>query len=155
MSCNPSIGGVGKGILVREIDALDGLMGRVTDKSGIMFKVLNQSRGPAVHGPRAQADRALYRQQMQTMINQIPGLSIKEGSVEDLELSTDGKNVQGLRLENGETIATKHVIITTGTFLGGVLHLGPHKRVLGGRVGEIGRAVQQECRDRSRMPSSA
>jgi tRNA uridine 5-carboxymethylaminomethyl modification enzyme len=136
MSCNPSIGGVGKGVLVKEVDALDGLMGRVADKSGLMFRVLNQSRGPAVHGPRAQADRDLYRAAMQQEINSQPNLTVREGGVEDLLVDYTSKSLKGVVLGSGALVRCDHVIITTGTFLRAVLHVGPTIKVVGGRYGE-------------------
>ncbi|HWY61930.1 MAG TPA: tRNA uridine-5-carboxymethylaminomethyl(34) synthesis enzyme MnmG [Rhizomicrobium sp.] len=122
MSCNPAIGGVGKGHLVREIDALDGLMGRVTDAAGIQFRLLNRRKGPAVRGPRAQADRALYRAAMQFMLRSISGLEIQEASAEDLILK-DG-NVVGAITASGEEIRCASVVLTTGTFLRGLVHIG-------------------------------
>jgi len=136
MSCNPSIGGVGKGTLVREIDAMDGLMGRVTDKSGIQFRVLNRSKGPAVYGPRAQADRDLYRKHMQAEIKAQDNLDTIAGGAEDLVVDYENKRVTGVVLGNGDIVNTQHVIVTTGTFLRGVLHIGPTIRELGGRFGE-------------------
>lgn len=124
MSCNPSIGGIGKGQLVREIDALDGLMGKTIDVAGIQFRILNRSRGPAVHGPRAQADRELYRKAMRHTLESTPGLDIAEASVEDLLLSPDGATVEGVLLGSGEQVRAPKVVITTGTFLGGLIHLG-------------------------------
>jgi tRNA uridine 5-carboxymethylaminomethyl modification enzyme len=142
-SCNPSIGGIGKGILVKEIDALDGLMGRVTDASGIFYRTLNRSRGPAVHGPRAQIDRELYLKHMQDAINSTPNLSVLEGSIEDLlidETVEAGKEpvktVSGVALSSGQRIATRHVVITTGTFLRAMLHFGLHIKEAGGRIGD-------------------
>jgi tRNA uridine 5-carboxymethylaminomethyl modification enzyme len=125
MSCNPAIGGVGKGHLVREIDALDGLMGRVADMAGIQFKLLNRRKGPAVRGPRAQADRALYRAAMQKTLREIPNLTIKVASAEDLILK--GQTVVGVRTANGEEIAAGAVVLTTGTFLNGLIHMGETK----------------------------
>jgi tRNA uridine 5-carboxymethylaminomethyl modification enzyme len=122
MSCNPAIGGVGKGHLVREIDALDGLMGRVADAAGIQFRLLNRRKGPAVRGPRAQADRALYRAAMQSMLRSISGLEIREASAEDLILK-DG-NVVGVITGEGEEIRCGAVVLTTGTFLRGLVHIG-------------------------------
>lgn len=136
MSCNPSIGGIGKGVLVREIDALDGLMGRVTDRSGLMFRVLNKSRGPAVHGPRAQADRDLYRTHMQEAIRAQPNLEVREGGVEDLMVDYENKGLKGVVLGDGSIVRCDHTIITTGTFLRAVLHVGPTIKVIGGRYGE-------------------
>ena len=123
MSCNPAIGGLGKGHLVREIDALDGLMGKVADAAGIQFRVLNRSKGPAVQGPRAQADRKLYRQAMQAAITATSNLSVIEAAVEDL-LVKDGK-VAGVVTADGETIKAGAVVLTTGTFLRG---LDPYRR---------------------------
>jgi len=125
MSCNPAIGGVGKGHLVREIDALDGLMGRVADAAGIQFRLLNRRKGPAVRGPRAQADRALYRAAMQSMLRSISNLEIREASAEDLILKD--KNVVGVRTGDGEEIACARVVLTTGTFLNGLIHIGETK----------------------------
>jgi tRNA uridine 5-carboxymethylaminomethyl modification enzyme len=133
MSCNPAIGGLGKGHLVREIDALDGLMGRVIDKSGIQFRMLNASKGPAVRGPRAQADRKLYREQMQQMLRDYPNLTIVEGGAEDL-IITDGQ-VAGVVTGDGRALTARAVVITTGTFLRGLIHRGEEK-IPAGRVGE-------------------
>jgi tRNA uridine 5-carboxymethylaminomethyl modification enzyme len=133
MSCNPSIGGLGKGHLVREIDALDGLMGRVADAGGIQFRMLNRRKGPAVRGPRAQADRKLYASAMQQALRQTPNLTIVEGEADDLALA--GGHVAGVRLVDGRTLATGAVVLTTGTFLRGLIHIG-ERQVPAGRVGE-------------------
>jgi len=133
MSCNPAIGGLGKGQLVREIDALDGLMGRAIDKAGIQFRMLNRSRGPAVHGPRAQADRKLYRQAIQAFLAEQENLTILEGAVADIEINQG--RVSGILTENREMIKSDAVVLTTGTFLGGLIHLGS-ERTPAGRVGE-------------------
>src|SRR5215831_5533222 len=103
MSCNPSVGGIGKGHLVREVDALDGLMGRAADAAGIHFKLLNRSKGPAVRGPRAQADRALYRQAMQRLLADTPGLTVAAGSAEDLQIDADGR-LAGILCADGSLI---------------------------------------------------
>jgi len=179
MSCNPSIGGVGKGTLVKEIDALDGLMARIADKSGLQYKILNRSRGPAVHGPRSQADRKLYAQAMQQALLEIPNLTIIEACVEDLlvndihlaetrakvpsrfVLYADGDinkdidaewiaelnerdtssrpkpTIAGVVTACGAIIPCAHVVLTTGTFLRAVLHIGPFAKVLGGRYGDV------------------
>jgi tRNA uridine 5-carboxymethylaminomethyl modification enzyme len=122
LSCNPAIGGLGKGHLVREVDALDGLMGRVADQAGIQFRLLNRSKGPAVQGPRAQVDRQLYRRAMQAAIAETANLTVIEGGVEDLEV-TDGR-VSGVITGDGRRIKTAAVVLTTGTFLNGLIHRG-------------------------------
>ncbi len=134
MSCNPAIGGLGKGHLVREIDALDGVMGRVADQAGIQFRLLNRSKGPAVRGPRTQADRKLYRQAMQCTLNNQPNLTIRAIAVEDLLLDDKGA-VSGIVSAEGERIKAPTVVITTGTFLNGLIHIGEEK-IPAGRVGE-------------------
>ena len=133
MSCNPAIGGLGKGHLVREIDALDGLMARVADQSGIQFRMLNRSKGPAVWGPRAQIDRALYRSAMQAEILNHQNLTVIEDGIEDVV--TQGGAVAGVIGESGETYGARAVVITTGTFLKGIIHRGDD-RIPAGRVGE-------------------
>ncbi|KAJ2771723.1 Mitochondrial Translation Optimization, partial [Coemansia nantahalensis] len=133
MSCNPSFGGIGKGVLVREVDAMDGLCGRMADLGGVQFRILNRSKGPAVHGPRAQVDRVTYKRSMLQELQAYPGLAIKEGSVADIVLERTpgvdgaqlarqesagaqaGAAVAGIRLESGETIRARRVVITTGT----------------------------------------
>ena len=134
MSCNPAIGGVGKGTLVREIDALDGIMGRVADRAGIQFRVLNASKGPAVRGPRAQMDRGLYRAEMLEVLRSQQNLSIRAAAVEDVWISPKGV-VAGIVLETGEKIAASQVIVTTGTFLRGLMHIGG-RTISAGRLGE-------------------
>ena len=133
MSCNPAIGGLGKGHLVREVDALDGLMGRVADAAGIQFRLLNRRKGPAVRGPRAQADRKLYRQAMQAAILNHRNLEVMEGGVSDLMVE-DGR-VRGIVTEDGRQFRTSRVVLTTGTFLRGMIHIGT-ERIPAGRVGE-------------------
>lgn len=133
MSCNPAIGGLGKGHLVREVDALDGLMGRVADAAGIQFRLLNRRKGPAVQGPRAQADRKLYRQTMQAALDATPGLTVVEASVDDL-LIQDGQ-VAGVLTGAGEAVHAGAVVLTTGTFLNGLIHVG-ESRIPAGRVGD-------------------
>ncbi|WP_240810599.1 tRNA uridine-5-carboxymethylaminomethyl(34) synthesis enzyme MnmG [Formicincola oecophyllae] len=143
MSCNPAIGGIGKGHLVREVDAFDGLMGRAADQAGIHFKLLNRSKGPAVHGPRAQMDRQLYKQAIQAMLKSQPGLDLLEGSVEGLLVDREaGKHpkVRGVTVRPGKgaedllPFRAEQVVITTGTFLRGTLHTG-HESWQGGRLG--------------------
>ena len=133
MSCNPAIGGLGKGQLVREIDALDGLMGKAIDRAGIQFRMLNKSRGPAVQGPRAQADRKLYRNAIQELLAAQDNLEIIEGAVGDL--SIENSQITGLITEDGRHISAPSVVLTTGTFLGGLIHLGK-ERTPAGRFGE-------------------
>ncbi|KAJ2755608.1 Mitochondrial Translation Optimization [Coemansia sp. BCRC 34490] len=156
MSCNPSFGGIGKGILVREVDAMDGLCGRMADLGGVQFRILNRSKGPAVHGPRAQVDRVIYKRNMIETLESYPGLVLKSGSVADILLergedvdglaarrlaSQDSESAQlsatvvGVRLESGEIIRSRKVVITTGTFLGGEIHIGL-KAFPAGRKGE-------------------
>jgi len=133
MSCNPAIGGLGKGHLVREIDALDGVMGRVADKAGIQFRLLNRRKGPAVQGPRAQSDRAIYRSEMLRETEQQPNLSIIEGEVVDFIM--DGSTIKGVMLADGNELSSEAVILTTGTFLRGVIHIGDVSKP-GGRMGD-------------------
>jgi tRNA uridine 5-carboxymethylaminomethyl modification enzyme len=133
MSCNPAIGGLGKGHLVREIDALDGLMGRVADQGGIQFRVLNRRKGPAVRGPRAQADRKLYAAAMQGAIRAIPNLEVIEAEADDL-IVANGR-VVGVRFADGREIGAGAVVLTTGTFLRGLIHIG-EMQIPAGRVGE-------------------
>ena len=133
MSCNPAIGGLGKGHLVREIDALDGIMARAIDRAGIQFRMLNKSRGSAVHGPRAQADRALYRRAIQDILAGYQNLTITEAAVGDLRI--EAGRVSGLITETGDHYLAQAVVLTTGTFLGGVIHLGD-ERTAAGRIGE-------------------
>jgi len=133
MSCNPAIGGLGKGHLVREIDALDGLMGRVSDKAGIQFRMLNKRKGPAVRGPRAQCDRKLYRQAMQAEIGKIDNLWVLEAGVDDIKIND--RRVDGVVLEDGSVVACGAVVLTTGTFLNGLIHIGDEK-IPAGRHGE-------------------
>ncbi|OYW85637.1 MAG: tRNA uridine-5-carboxymethylaminomethyl(34) synthesis enzyme MnmG, partial [Hyphomonas sp. 32-62-5] len=133
MSCNPAIGGLGKGHLVREIDALDGVMGRMADKAGIQFRMLNRSKGPAVWGPRSQIDRKLYREAMQAELADYPNLTLIEDGAEDL-IVEDGK-VCGVVGLTGKRYSAARVVITTGTFLKGVIHIGA-KRIPAGRIGE-------------------
>src|SRR6516164_8465519 len=144
MSCNPSIGGLGKGHLVREIDALDGLMGRVADAAGIQFRVLNRSKGPAVRGPRAQADRRLYRAAMQSAIAATENLTVIEGEAADFIFHQN--QVTGIVTGDGQEIKCRALVLTTGTFLRGLIHIGP-AQTPAGRVNEkpadaLGRALE-------------
>ncbi len=134
MSCNPSIGGIGKGHLVREIDALDGIMGRAADRAGIHFKLLNRSKGPAVRGPRAQIDRRLYRAAVLELLSELPALTIREGAAANLSLDASG-HLAGIVTESGETLTCQAAVLTAGTFLKGVIHVG-HVQTPAGRVGE-------------------
>ncbi|MFN3226783.1 MAG: tRNA uridine-5-carboxymethylaminomethyl(34) synthesis enzyme MnmG [Hyphomicrobiales bacterium] len=145
MSCNPAIGGLGKGHLVREVDALDGLMGRAADAAGIQFRLLNRRKGPAVQGPRAQADRKLYRAAIQDMLAAVDTLTVIEGEVADLQVSPTGR-VTGVVLADDRVISAGATVLTTGTFLGGLIHLG-EKSWPAGRHGE---APAQKLADRLR-----
>ena len=133
MSCNPAIGGIAKGHLVREIDALGGIMGRVADRTGIQFRLLNRSRGPAVQSPRAQADRALYRTEMRKVLEETPNLDLRQGMVVDLLI--DKGKIQGVEMQDGRRIAAKAVIVAAGTFLNGLVHTG-RRTYSAGRAGE-------------------
>lgn len=140
-SCNPSFGGIGKGTMLREIDALDGVVGRVVDKAGVQFRVLNKTKGPAVWGPRAQIDRKLYQKHMRREMTQYKNLEIIEGSVEDIIVDKKGQQetgkhgkITGVRLEEGSLIPTNNVVITTGTFLQAEIHIG---KTNGGAIGDV------------------
>jgi tRNA uridine 5-carboxymethylaminomethyl modification enzyme len=133
MSCNPAIGGIAKGHLVREVDALGGIMGRVIDRTGIQFRLLNRSRGPAVQSPRAQADRMLYRQEMRRVLEATSNLSLRQGKVVDLVVRQG--RIEGIELEDGRRFSAKAVVVATGTFLNGLIHTG-RRTYSGGRTGE-------------------
>ena len=133
MSCNPAIGGLGKGHLVREVDALDGLMGRAADQAGIQFRLLNRSKGPAVRGPRSQIDRKLYRRIMQSLISEQERLDVIEGEV--VEFLLKNAEISGIRLDDGTEIGAGAVVLTTGTFLSGLIHIGS-ETMPAGRMGE-------------------
>ena len=147
MSCNPAVGGLAKGQLVREVDALDGLMGRAIDRAGIHFRMLNRSKGPAVRGPRAQADRALYRRAMGALLRAQPGLALVEGTVEDLVLGP-AATAAGVVLGDGRTLRSGAVVLTTGTFLRGVVHVG-EARTPAGRVGDAAAVALARTLDRA------
>ena len=149
MSCNPAIGGLGKGHLVREIDALDGLMGRVADAAGIQFRVLNRRKGPAVRGPRAQMDRKLYKIAMQAALKEQDYLSIVEGEADEIMFS--GEHVTGLRLSSGEVISAPTVVLTTGTFLRGIIHRG-EESFPAGRIDEAPVVGLAKCLDTLDLP---
>jgi len=154
MSCNPAIGGLGKGHLVREIDALDGIMARAADRAGIQFRMLNRSKGPAVQGPRAQADRALYRRAVQALLEEQPGLEIRAGAVEDLVFDRSGR-AAGIAVAGGERIGAQSVVLTTGTFLRGMIHIG-RKSAPAGRVGDapavgLAKALERLCLPMGRL----
>src|SRR5258708_24718590 len=133
MSCNPAIGGIGKGRLVREIDALGGIMGRVIDRTGIQFRLLNRSRGPAVRAPRAQADRALYRVEMRRTLEGTPNLSLRQGLL--ISLLFENGHVLGVELQDARRMGAGAVVVATGTFLNGRMHTGL-QTYSGGRAGE-------------------
>ncbi|XXQ34559.1 tRNA uridine 5-carboxymethylaminomethyl modification enzyme C-terminal subdomain domain-containing protein [Plasmodiophora brassicae] len=146
MSCNPAIGGIGKGVLAREVDALDGIMGKAIDEAGIQFRILNQSKGEAVRGPRAQADRKLYKQAIFRMLSEIPLLQMVEGGADDI-LVEDGR-ITGVQLSNGDVVACACVVVTTGTFLRGVLYMGAQEMKPGGRIGDAPATKLAETLDR-------
>ena len=150
MSCNPAIGGIGKGHLVREIDALDGLMGRAADRAGIHFKLLNRSKGPAVRGPRAQADRARYRRAIQDLLADQAGLQALEATVDDFLLASDG-SLAGVACADGRRIACGAVVLTTGTFLRGMIHIG-RESTPAGRVGEAPAVALAQTLSRLELP---
>jgi len=149
MSCNPAIGGVGKGHLVREVDALDGIMGLAADAAGIHFKLLNRSKGPAVRGPRAQADRQLYRKAVQALLTKTPGLTVLGEAIEDLVIEDD--RLQGVITGSGRRICCGALVITSGTFLRGVIHIG-EQRIPAGRVGEAPALGLARALERLGMP---
>jgi len=150
MSCNPAIGGLGKGHLVREIDALDGVMARVIDKSGIQYRMLNASKGPAVRGPRAQADRKLYRYAMQEMLASYPNLSLVEAGADDLIIDEEGA-ICGIKTLTGEEYSCDSIVLTTGTFLRGMIHRGEETKPAG-RVGEAPSIGLAETLERLSFP---
>src|SRR5215217_6480738 len=136
MSCNPAIGGVAKGTVVREVDALGGIMGRATDLSSLQFRMLNRSKGPAVWAPRAQCDRGMYRRAVRSLIEQHRGLQTIQGTVARLLMSPDGTGVLGIETLEGRAFTSRCVVITTGTFLRGRIHIGTATSIAGGRAGE-------------------
>ena len=150
MSCNPAIGGLGKGHLVREIDALDGIMAKVIDQAGIQFRMLNASKGPAVRGPRAQADRKLYREAMQDILNDYPNLTLVAGAADDLILDEEGE-ICGLKTLDGTEYTCRTVVLTTGTFLRGIIHRGEETHPAG-RVGEAPTIGLAETLERLEFP---
>lgn len=141
MSCNPAVGGIAKGHIVREIDALGGIMGRVTDRAGVQFRLLNRSRGPAVQSPRAQADRAIYRSEMRRLLEQAPNLALRQGEV--ISLLVEQGRICGVELMDGRRLSAKAVVIATGTFLGGTIHIGT-RTFSAGRSGEIASILLSE-----------
>jgi tRNA uridine 5-carboxymethylaminomethyl modification enzyme len=142
MSCNPAVGGIAKGHMVRELDALGGVMGRVTDRAGIQFKMLNRGRGPAVWSPRAQCDKALYSAEMLRLLDGVPGLEFVEGLARRVHVRE--AQVTGVELTDGRHLRARAVVITPGTFLNGVLHIG-ERRLAGGRLGEHAARALSDC----------
>src|SRR6185295_1195832 len=134
MSCNPAIGGIAKGTIVREVDALGGVMGRAADLATIQFRMLNRSKGPAVWAPRAQCDRVLYRRAVRAILEGMPGLTLAQGTVRALVM--EGGRVAGVTLMDGRAIRSRAVVVTAGTFLRGRIHIGTDVRVSGGRAGD-------------------
>src|ERR671936_2076029 len=136
MSCNPAIGGVAKGTVVREVDALGGIMGRATDRAAIQFRMLNRSKGPAVWAPRAQCDRTLYRRAVRSLLERFPTLELSQGMVTNLLFDQGGTRVTGVETGDGRRFSTRAVIITAGTFLRGRIHLGTDTQIPAGRAGD-------------------
>src|SRR5213078_4078732 len=136
MSCNPAIGGVAKGTVVREVDALGGIMGRATDLAMLQFRMLNRSKGPAVWAPRAQCDRGLYRRAVRRLLEEQPRLATVQGTVARLLLDEPGSGVSGVETLEGRRFGARCIVITTGTFLRGRIHIGTETKVSGGRAGE-------------------
>src|ERR671936_1650611 len=137
MSCNPAIGGIAKGTVVREVDALGGLMGRATDRATIQFRMLNRSKGPAVWAPRAQCDRTLYRRAVRGLLEQFSTLELTQGMVTNLLFDQGGTRVTGVETGDGRRFSTRAVIITAGTFLRGRIHLGTDTQIPAGRAGDL------------------
>src|SRR5207247_4703607 len=137
MSCNPAIGGIAKGTVVREVDALGGIMGRAADRATIQFRMLNRSKGPAVWAPRAQADRTLYKRAVRTLLEQFPALELTQGMVTNLLLDERGTRVDGVETQDGHRFSARAVIITAGTFLRGRIHLGTDTQIPAGRAGDL------------------
>src|SRR5687768_2062202 len=136
MSCNPAIGGVAKGTVVREVDALGGIMGRATDLASLQFRMLNRSKGPAVWAPRAQCDRGMYRRAVRSLIEEHSRVQTIQGTVARLMMSADGATVEGIETLEGRAFTSRCVVITTGTFLRGRIHIGTDTNMAGGRAGE-------------------
>src|SRR6058998_396417 len=136
MSCNPAIGGIAKGTVVREVDALGGLMGRAADRATIQFRMLNRSKGPAVWAPRAQADRTLYRRAVRFLLEQFPALELSQGMVTNLLFDRSGTRISGVETGDGRRFTARAVIITAGTFLRGRIHVGTDTQIPAGRAGD-------------------
>src|SRR5512144_3128116 len=136
MSCNPAIGGVAKGTVVREVDALGGIMGRATDLATLQFRMLNRGKGPAVWAPRAQCDRGLYRRAVRSLLEEQPGLDTIQGTVARLLIDDGAGSVRGIETLEGRRFAARAVVLTTGTFLRGRIHIGTETKIAGGRAGE-------------------
>src|SRR5690348_4627168 len=148
MSCNPAIGGVAKGTVVREVDALGGLMGRATDLASLQFRMLNRSKGPAVWAPRAQCDRGLYRRAVRSLLEEQPDLQTIQGTVARLVIDENAGAVAGIEMLEGRRFGARAVVITTGTFLRGRIHIGTETKISGGRAGEAAATHLAEQLDR-------